>query len=234
MLGMAPGPGSGIGLGIDGFLLARDLNAMPMAQGGFLTKPTPVVAGEAGAEGFFPLEGARGKKTFKMFGEGALQARLDNESEDTKLLALGHKRYYESMGGWESFAEGLVSALGNIKDKVSDTLSEVNPFSSDNLSKVNKSSAANSIRKVIGSEIGDGYWGPKWLGIKNKNADEQANMLNDTSAETSMGSLFISPTIINNNYAQVASGSGSGEGSDDSTFLSSFTAFTVPYSLASK
>ena len=226
--------GLGPGLAIDGFLLARDFGVVPMARGGITRGPTNALIGEQGTEGVFPLEGAQGKKTFKAFGEGALQARLDNQGEDTKLLALGHKRYYESMGGWESFAEGLVSALGNIKDKVSDTLSEVNPFSSDNLSKVNKSSAANSIRKVIGSEIGDGYWGPKWLGIKNKGADEQANMLNNNSAETSMGSMFISPTIINNNYAQVAGGEGGGEGSDDSAFLSSFTAFTVPYSLASK
>ena len=58
-------------------------------------------------------------------------------------------------------------------------------------------------------------------------------MLNDSSAQTSMGSMFISPTTIVNNYA-VAGGEGGGEGSDDSTFLSSFTAFTVPYSLASK
>ena len=223
--------GLGPGLAIDGFLLARDFGVVPMADGGIVQRP---LVGEAGPEAVLPLKGSRGKKAFKMMGEGTLQARLDNQDEDTKLAALGHKRYYETMGGWGSFAEGLISALGNIKDKVGDTLSEVNPFSSDNLSKVNNSSAANSFRKVIGSEIGDGYWGPKWLGIKNKNAEEQANMLNDTSASTSMGNMFVSPTIINNNYAQVATGDGSGEGSDDSAFLSSFTAFTVPYSLASK
>ena len=233
MLGMAPGLGSGIGLGIDGFLLARDLNAMPMADGGLLTKPTRVVAGEAGLEGFFPLEGARGKKTFKMFGEGNLQARMDNESDDSKLLALGHKRYYEQMGGWKSFGTGLLDAFSDMKDKVGDTLANVNPFSAENLSKVNNSSAANSIRNVIGSEVGDGYLGPKWLGIKNPFADEQANMLNNTSADTSLGQMMMSTTVINNNYAVANSGNG-GEGSSDSSFPSTFTAFTVPYSLASK
>ena len=168
-----------------------------------------------------------------MLGEGILQARLDNEDEDTKLLALGHKRYYETMGGWGAFGKGILEALTDVKDKVGDTLSAVNPFSAENLSNMNNSDAANSFRNVIGSEVGDGYIGPKWLGIKNPFADEQANMLNDTSAAASMGSLFVSPTIINNNYA-VAGGSGSDEGSDDSAFLSSFTAFTVPYSLASK
>ena len=138
------------------------------------------------------------------------------------------------MGGWRSFGEGIIEAFTGMKDKVGDTLSKANPFSAENLSKVNNSGAANSFRNVIGSEVGDGYIGPKWLGIKNPFADEQANKLNDTSASTSMGNMFVSPTIINNNYAQVATGDGSGEGSDDSAFLSSFTAFTVPYSLASK
>jgi hypothetical protein len=228
----ATGVGTGLSFGIDGFLLARDLGMMPMARGGFLTRPTPVLAGEAGAEGFFPLEGARGKKTFKMFGEGVLNARTDNESDDTKLQALGHKRYYESMGGWDSFGEGLKGMLG-IKDKIGEVLENVNPLSSKNLSKVNNSSAVNSIRDVIGSEKDDGYIGPKWLGIKNPLANEQANMLNDTSAETGMGSFMMPTTIINNNYAAVQGGGDSGD-SGDPSFPMSFAAFTVPYSLASK
>jgi len=168
-----------------------------------------------------------------MFGEGNLQARMDNESDDSKLLALGHKRYYEQMGGWKSFGTGLLDAFADMKDKVGDTLANVNPFSAENLSKVNNSSAANSIRNVIGSEVGDGYLGPKWLGIKNPFADEQANMLNNTSADTSLGQMMMSTTVINNNYAVANSGNG-GEGSSDSSFPSTFTAFTVPYSLASK
>ena len=59
-------------------------------------------------------------------------------------------------------------------------------------------------------------------------------MLNNTSAETNMGSLMMPTTIINNNYATVAGGSGDSDGSGDSSFPSSFAAFTVPYSLASK
>jgi len=228
----ATGVGSGLSLGIDGFLLGRDLGVVPMADGGFLNQETLVKAGEAGMEGFFPLEGARGKKTFKMFGEGNLQARKDNESEETKLQALGLKKYYESMGGWDSFGEGLKGMFG-IKDKIGDVLENVNPLSSKNLSKVNNSSAANSIRDVIGSEKDDGYLGPKWLGIKNPFADEQANMLNNASADTSLGQMMMSTTVINNNYA-VANGGNGDEGSSDSAFPSSFAAFTVPYSLASK
>ena len=86
----ATGKGAGLSLAIDGYLLGRDMGMMPMAQGGFLTKPTPVVAGEAGAEGFFPLEGARGKKTFQMFGEGVLNAQKDNKNDVAELYALGN------------------------------------------------------------------------------------------------------------------------------------------------
>ena len=126
----ATGVGAPLGLGIDGFLLARDLGMMPMAKGGILTQPTPVVAGEAGAEGFFPLEGARGKKTFTMFGEGILQAQKDNKSDYGKIQAEGHKRYYEGMNGWKRFGEilkGLLPQLPGLPDLT-------NPLSNDPLS----------------------------------------------------------------------------------------------------
>ena len=220
-------------LALDGFLLARDFGAVPFAKGGIVSRPTLSMMGEGNQkEGVFPLEGAEGKKTFKMFGEGVLNARTDNESDDTKLQALGHKRYYESMGGWDLFGEGLKGMFG-IKDKIGEVLENVNPLSDKNLSKVNNSSAVNSIRDVIGSEKDDGYLGPKWLGIKNPFADEQANMLNNASADTSLGQMMMSTTVINNNYA-VANGGNGDEGSSDSAFPSSFAAFTVPYSLASK
>ena len=110
----ATGVGGSAGLVIDGYLLGRDMGMMPMAKGGFLTKPTPVVAGEAGAEGFFPLEGARGKKTFQMFGEGVLNAQKDNKTDVAELYALGNKKYYEGMNGWKAFGEafkGIFSGL---------------------------------------------------------------------------------------------------------------------------
>jgi len=126
----ATGVGAPLGLGIDGFLLARDLGLTPMAKGGILTQPTPVVAGEAGAEGFFPLEGARGKKTFTMFGEGILQAQKDNKSDYGKIQAEGHKRYYEGMNGWKRFGEilkGLLPSLPQLPGLP-------NPLSNDPLS----------------------------------------------------------------------------------------------------
>jgi len=224
LLGMAPGIGSSVGLGIDGFLLARDLNAMPMADGGFLTKSTLVNAGEKGAEGFFPLEGARGKKTFKMFGEGALQARLDNESEDTKLSALGHKRYFQDFGGIDSLFEKFKEIFTNIKEAIVEAFKSLNPM--------------NMFKRDKGPNEGKNQWWDFMDIVPNpeitnpNNSNDTANMLNNSSAETSMG-MFISPTIINNNYAAVSSDSGSEEGGD-SSFPSGLQTYALNYSLFSK
>ncbi len=122
----ATGKGAGLSLAIDGYLLGRDMGMMPMAKGGFLTQPTPVLAGEAGAEGFFPLEGARGKKTFQMFGEGVLNAQKDNKNDVAEFYALGNKKYYEGMNGWKAFGEALKSIFEGLD------LSFLNPFRNRN------------------------------------------------------------------------------------------------------
>ena len=220
-------------LALDGFLLARDFGAVPFAQGGIVTKPTLSMMGEGNKrEGVFPLEGAEGKKTFKMFGEGLINAKNDNESEETKLLALGQKRYFESMNGWKSFGEAIVDSFKNFKDNVGDLISNVNPFNQENLANINNSGATNTIRNVIGSEKGDGFIGPKWLGIKNPFADEQANALNNNSAQMS-GSGVTSITTINN-YNNTAVGSEGGSGDDGSSSMDSFSAYNHQFSLASK
>ena len=151
----ATGVGAPVGLGIDGFLLARDLGMTPMAKGGFLTKPTPVLAGEAGAEGFFPLEGARGKETFKMFGEGVLNAQKDNKSDVANLYALGNKRYYEGMGGWKSFGEALKGIFTGLGDLLPD-----NPLRSirEALGLGGDDGRAGSY-KIDASKFGDGVYG---------------------------------------------------------------------------
>ena len=140
----ATGKGAGLSLAIDGYLLGRDMGMMPMANGGFLTRPTPVVAGEAGAEGFFPLEGARGKKTFKMFGEGVVQAQLDNDQDVASVMALGNKKYFDDMGGWEKFGEGIMNLI-------------------------------RGLTPDVGSEKGDGFIGPSWLGIRNPFASDNSS-----------------------------------------------------------
>ena len=226
--------GAPASLALDGFLLARDFGAVPFAKGGIVTKPTLSMMGEnRQKEGVFPLDGAEGKKTFRRFGAGVLEARLDNEGDDAKLQAMGHKTYYETMGGWTKFGEGILEAFGDVKDKVGDTLAAVNPFSAENLSNMNNSGAANSFRNIIGSEVGDGYIGPKWLGIKNPFADEQASALNSSSAQLGMASMLLAPTIINN-YNTVSSGNGESEEVSNGAFPYSFTAFNADFSLMSK
>ena len=216
-------------LAIDGYLLARDLGLTPLADGGITKRP---IIGEAGSEGVFPLEGARGKKTFKMFGQGVVDAKNDNEGEETKLLALGQKRYFESMNGWKGFGEAIVESFTNFKDNVGDFISDVNPFNQENLSNINNSGATNTIRNVIGSEKGDGFIGPKWLGIKNPFADEQANALNNNSAQMS-GNGVTSITTINN-YNNTAVGGEGGSSDDGSSSMDSFSAYNHQFSLASK
>lgn len=94
----ATGVGSGLSFGIDGFLLARDLGMMPMAKGGILTRPTPVIAGEAGAEGFFPLQGAEGKKTFQMFGDAFIDSQKRRRKEVAEIQSLGLETFAQKKG----------------------------------------------------------------------------------------------------------------------------------------
>ena len=60
-----------------------------------------------------------------------------------------------------------------------------------------------------------------------------SNRLNNNSADTSMGTMFISPTIINNNYATATTGSGD-DGTGDASFPSGLETFALNYSLYSK
>ena len=44
---------------------------------------------------------------------------------------------------------------------------------SNNAEAINNSGFVDAIRNVMGSQKGDGFWGPKWLGIRNNNAEQQ-------------------------------------------------------------
>ena len=110
---IVPGVGTAASLGIDGLLAARDFGLTPFADGGIISKPTAGLVGEAGKEGIFPLEGAKGKKTFRMFGEGLLEAQKRNKNENAKRLAEGLREYYDKQNGWERFLE----MMGNLFPK---------------------------------------------------------------------------------------------------------------------
>ena len=111
----ATGVGAPLGMGIDGFLLARDFGMVPMAKGGLLTGKAPVNAlmGEAGPEIVTPLN----DETFIKFGQGFIDAQKRNKTDAAKIQAEGLKQYYEGMGGWNKFGksfEGIFETLRNI------------------------------------------------------------------------------------------------------------------------
>jgi hypothetical protein len=89
----ATGVGAGASLGIDGFLLARDLGMTPFAKGGIITEPTNALMGEAGAEGVFPLEGAKGRRTFAMFGDAFIDAQKKRKKEVAQIQLEGYKLF---------------------------------------------------------------------------------------------------------------------------------------------
>ena len=89
----ATGVGAPLGLGIDGYLLARDLGVTPFAKGGIITQPTNALMGEAGAEGVFPLEGSKGKKTFEMFGDAFVDAQISRKKEVAQVQAEGFRLF---------------------------------------------------------------------------------------------------------------------------------------------
>jgi len=85
----------------------------PFATGGIVTQPTAGLVGEAGQEGVFPLEGARGRKTFLMFGEGILEAQKQNKKLSAEIQARGLAEYFDKKPWWENLLEGLKNFLPN-------------------------------------------------------------------------------------------------------------------------
>jgi muramidase (phage lysozyme) len=83
----------------------------PFAAGGIITQPTNALMGEAGAEGVFPLEGAKGRKTFLQFGEGILEAQKQNKKLSAEIQARGLAEYFDKKPWWEKFIEGLKKIL---------------------------------------------------------------------------------------------------------------------------
>ena len=61
-----------------------------------------------------------------------------------------------------------------------------------------------------------------------------ANLLSNSSAETALGTMFIAPTTVVNNYNAVTGGEGEGDDVGNGAFPYSFQAFNVGFSLASK
>ena len=121
----ATGVGAGASLALDGFLLARDMGAVPFAKGGLLTGKQPVNAlmGEAGPEIVTPLN----DQTFMKFGQGIIDAQKKNKSQFAKIQAAGLSEYYEKQGGWEQFGESFKGIFDDLKDKIGGIFQGLNP-----------------------------------------------------------------------------------------------------------
>lgn len=116
-----PGVGTGVALGIDAALAAKDM-AMPetaLARGGIVTQPTTALIGEnplnpfskqGKAEGVFPLEGKEGKATFTNFGEGVLEAQKENKDEFAKIEARGMSEFFDRQKGFDRLVEKMKAA----------------------------------------------------------------------------------------------------------------------------
>ena len=71
--------------------------------------------------------------------------------------------------------------------------------------------------------------------VSNPNdSSELANLLNNSSAQTALGNMFVSPTIVNNYNTFAAGGNGESEEVGSGAFPYSFTAFNADFSLMSK
>ena len=139
MLGLVPGLGTGLGFGIDGFLLARDMGMTPMAQGGIvkgmrgkglpmmLGAGLPSLVGEGGSdEAVLPLN----KKTFTSFGMGVMDAMQLKKADFVKNLGMG---VFSGIGSarsgglFDGLATGLGETISNVKNNVSNVLQKINP-----------------------------------------------------------------------------------------------------------
>jgi len=109
----ATGVGAGASVGIDAFLIARDLGmGVPMAEGGIpLGRNVSAILNDRpdrAKEAVMPLT----KETFLSFGEGVLDAQKLRKRETIKLHAAGLSEYYDKQGGWKTFAE-ITKDAGN-------------------------------------------------------------------------------------------------------------------------
>tara|TARA_B100000927_G_scaffold71623_1_gene56914 strand:- start:5803 stop:7551 length:1749 start_codon:yes stop_codon:yes gene_type:complete len=99
---------------------------------------------------------------FVQFGKEGVD--LDAFQEMTEKFAFIVKR-----GGLFSNEPGIGEKIVNF---LKDTGEKVVNFVKDTAEFINNSQVVNSIRDFVGAEKGDGYLGPKWLGIKNPFANK--------------------------------------------------------------
>ena len=149
----ATGVGGGLSLGIDGFLLGRDLGMVPMAKGGLVSGPTNALVGEAGPELVTPLN----DETFIKFGEGILDANKRNYSEFSKQ----NSSWLSNLGSGGEGDNSLfkIDFGGNDKvdlDGISSNVREIAPAINQLSKDLNNNAGSSSIVNNVVNNYGSG------------------------------------------------------------------------------
>ena len=144
MLGLIPGLGSGLGFGIDGFLLARDLGMTPMRDRGSITGGANLPF-FVGGRGFTMNEKGSGDERIRVesddksrhldAGLGLIEAMKSKRNDYVKIMGQGvfsgigdaaSGGLFENIGGGISnMVEGIKEMFGNLKDGFTDTFNNL-------------------------------------------------------------------------------------------------------------
>ena len=124
----AIGVGAPVGLAMDGMLLARDLGAVEFAKGGLVKGGRGGVLGMVGEGQRDELIEPVDKDLYTMKAEAEAEYREKNPKPYIDIAAKGNQKYYDKMGGWNSFAEKFKEIFETLKQVISDTLKNLNPL----------------------------------------------------------------------------------------------------------
>ena len=148
----APGPGTAAALAIDSGLLAKDLsdNAASLDTGG----KVDVDDGKGGfAAILHPDEVVSNEPQLKKIPEYFLDHMIQKEQEYSKVIGLG---LYWNQRKYPGFWGGGGGNAGNQEDEPPSQFQQA---------------TSQLLRAVIGSKVGDGYWGPSFLRLFNENTE---------------------------------------------------------------
>ena len=112
----AIGVGAPIGLAMDGMLLARDLGAVEFAKGGLVKGGRGGVLGMVGEGQRDELIEPVDKDLYTMKAEAEAEYRKKNPKPYVEIAAKGNEKYYDQMGGWESFAKAFKDIFEDLKE----------------------------------------------------------------------------------------------------------------------
>ena len=149
MLGLIPGLGSGLGFGIDGFLLARDLGMTPMRERGSIIPSGANVPFNVGGRMFSMNENGderiRVEKDDKSrhldAGLGLIEAMKSKRNDYVKIMGQGvfsgigdaaSGGLFENIGsGLTTITDNIKNMFSNFKDTTGNILNKLNPFKRD-------------------------------------------------------------------------------------------------------